>query len=526
MEPAELLSALRMGEAKATELSGEWQEKAQQTLQAARGRLKAAAAARNWRQAQKELEAQLEAEEDADPVGFQAALEALTEAHSQLMAEGAELKALGFEAELRVKGQMQLVLLNATKKKEEALRSLRSSLMARQAEPDKVLPALVAAKAAGLDRQLAAMRLAEAVTRPQELCRSLLSDAAAAPAPHDDGFSLVVEDFGSAAKVVAADLDSSELLGECARLAEALASMTEQQLEDGRQTLQQSLEQLRQRSYARAVKDFQSAYEGRMALWQRQQQRAREESAKYVRDLTSEAQRRFATEREAKLEDLRQDLGIALASICQEDAQETQKRLGMMQGPLETLEAARRESTHQGKVSLSAKLLGAAEEPQEALRSLQGEPSGFVATLLKDLQVEDAALNALEIRRSFSSLLVQLAAVALAPPAESLLGRLVSRSLGQTLAKLYEVSSFPAPPEGDTVSPRAAGDVERNLATLTLAAKRLEVNDFVGAVTALEGLTGECQRRAGGWLRSARQSLLWQQTIEALQAKARCLNAA
>lgn len=518
MKPTELLAALRMSEAKVAELSGEWQEKAQQTLQAARGRLKAASAARNWRQAQKELEAQLEADEDADLVSFQAALEALTEAHSQLMEEGAELKALGFEAELRVKGQMQLVLLNATKKKEEALQSLRSSLAARQAEPDKVLPALVAAKAAGLDRQLGAMRLAEAVTRPQELCRSLDADS-------NDDCGLVVEDFGTAAKVVAADLDSSELLGECARLAEALASVTEMQLEDGRQTLQTSLEHLRQRSYARAVKDFQSAHEGRMALWQQRRQRAREESAKYVRDLTSEAQRRFATERDAKLEDLRQDLGIALASICQDDAQETQKRVGMMQGPLETLEAARQESSGQGKVSLSAKLLGATvEEPQEALRALQGETSGFVATLLKDLQVEDAALSAIEIRRSFSSLLAQLAAVALAPPAESLLERLVSRSLGNTLAKLYELSTFAAPPEAE-VSEKSS-DVERNLATLTLAAKRLEVNDFAGAVTALEGLTGDCQRRAGSWLRSARQGLLWQQTFEALQAKARCLNAA
>ncbi|CAL1135372.1 unnamed protein product [Cladocopium goreaui] len=71
-----------------------------------------------------------------------------------------------------------------------------------------------------------------------------------------------------------------------------------------------------------------------------------------------------------------------------------------------------------------------------------------------------------------------------------------------------------------------SSDVERNLATLTLAAKRLEVNDFAGAVTALEGLTGDCQRRAGSWLRSARQGLLWQQTFEALQAKAHCLNAA
>lgn len=410
---------------------------------------------------------------------------------------------------------MQLVLLNATKKKEEALQSLRSSLAARQAEPDKVLPALVAAKAAGLDRQLGAMRLAEAVTRPQELCRSLDADS------DDCGLcGLVVEDFGTAAKVVAADLDSSELLGECARLAEALASVTEMQLEDGRQTLQTSLEHLRQRSYARAVKDFQSAHEGRMALWQQRRQRAREESAKYVRDLTSEAQRRFATERDAKLEDLRQDLGIALASICQDDAQETQKRVGMIaMGPLETLEAARQESTGQGKVSLSAKLLGATlEEPQEALRALQGETSGFVATLLKDLQVEDAALSAIEIRRSFSSLLAQLAAVALAPPAESLLGRLVSRSLGNTLAKLYELSTFAAPPEAE-VSEKSS-DVERNLATLTLAAKRLEVNDFAGAVTALEGLTGDCQRRAGSWLRSARQGLLWQQTFEALQAKA------
>lgn len=88
MEPTELLAALRMSEAKVAELSGEWQEKAQQSLQAARGRLKAASAARNWRQAQKELEAQLEADEDADLVSFQAALEALTEAHSQLMEEG------------------------------------------------------------------------------------------------------------------------------------------------------------------------------------------------------------------------------------------------------------------------------------------------------------------------------------------------------------------------------------------------------------------------------------------------------
>eukprot|EP00435_Cladocopium_sp_Y103_P019202 s1319_g4.t1 len=360
------------------------------------GRLKAASAAQNWRQAQKELETQLEAEEDADLVSFQAALEALTEAHSQLMEQGAELKAIGFEAELRVKGQMQLVLLNATKKKEEALQSLRSSLAARhEAEPDKVLPALVAAKAAGLDRRLAAMRLAEAVTRPRELCRSLA-------AAESDDCGLVVEDFTTAAKVVAADLDSSELEAECARLAEALASVAEMQLEDGRQILHDSLEHLRQRSYARAVKDFQSAHEGRMTLWQRRRQRAMEESAKYVRDLTSQAQRRFANERDAKLEDLRQDLGMALASICQDDAEEMQKRLGMMQGPLETLEAARRESTDQGKVSLSAKLLGAAvEDPQEALRALQGETSGFVATLLKDLQVEDAAFSAMEIRRPF-----------------------------------------------------------------------------------------------------------------------------
>eukprot|EP00434_Breviolum_minutum_P019937 symbB.v1.2.017592.t1/scaffold1330.1/size125110/10 len=231
------------------------------------------------------------------------------------------------------------------------------------------------------------MRLAEALARPDVLCSSLEEG------PLSVG--IAADDFATAAKAVAADCDSTQLEEQCARLAEMLAKTHEMQLENGRRTLQESLEKLRDRTYTRAVKDFQNAHKLRNGALQRRKQHAAEASRAYVQEFATQARQRFAKERQARLEDLRQELGMALASINHEDAQETQKRLSTIKRPLETLEVARRETTSQGKLSLSAKLLSAAveEKPAEALQALE-ESSGFVATLLKEVQqVEEAPLS-------------------------------------------------------------------------------------------------------------------------------------
>ncbi|CAK9056836.1 unnamed protein product [Durusdinium trenchii] len=84
LEPSHLVEALRAAEAQVSDFPKDLQDRATAALSEARGRLKAAATVEDWRQAQKALQSQLEAQEDADLQTFQAALQALRDATSRL----------------------------------------------------------------------------------------------------------------------------------------------------------------------------------------------------------------------------------------------------------------------------------------------------------------------------------------------------------------------------------------------------------------------------------------------------------
>eukprot|EP00930_Biecheleria_cincta_P066518 TRINITY_DN52658_c0_g1_i1.p1 TRINITY_DN52658_c0_g1~~TRINITY_DN52658_c0_g1_i1.p1 ORF type:complete len:179 (+),score=38.96 TRINITY_DN52658_c0_g1_i1:54-539(+) len=152
----------------------------------------------------------------------------------------------------------------------------------------------------------------------------------------------------------------------------------------------------------------------------------------------------------------------------------------------------------------------------------------FVTKLMKSLPAEAfAGFSEVpvplepELRRSFHDRLGVIAACALTPPAESLLGRLTARLIGRVLATLY---SLHAPSIRDAVPP-ASKAAHRNLTTLARAPDCVERGDLRAAVGVLEALTGDCREQAAAWVAETRRALLLQQTLRAVQAKAHCLNA-
>eukprot|EP00439_Symbiodinium_sp_Y106_P047689 s628_g6.t1 len=125
-------------------------------------------------------------------------------------------------------------------------------------------------------------------------------------------------------------------------------------------------------------------------------------------------------------------------------------------------------------------------------------------------------------RQSFDQQLPTLAAAALTPPAEGILGRLVTATFGRLLAAAFDLRPG-AEPEATESDPSEGA--RRNLAKLAESARCLDAGDAAGALQTIEELTGDCGRVAQPWAQRLRHALIVQQTLRALCAKAECLNA-
>eukprot|EP00913_Durusdinium_trenchii_P023622 g22194.t1 len=318
---------------------------------------------------------------DCWPGALGPSLQALRDATSRL-ATGLSEEELGLPEAVDVAAaEQRLCEMQSALLRQEALQHLRATLAGRQ----------------GAARHMVGykMRLDWQGVLPNAVFDTLLDGEAPTS-------GLRVQDFAAAAQEVAQQADSNELEERCARLATALAEAREEQLEQTRRRLHESLEMLRQASYSRAVKDFRQGFRLKEVALERKRQHALEVSQAYVEEKALEARQRYTEQREDRLEEklsrpragetgrteLRQELSLAVATLNSDDAQDTQSRLHSIHSPLSTLQAARAETTTQVKHVLSAKLLAAEETPsEEALKALrevaeaEGD-SGFAAKLL------------------------------------------------------------------------------------------------------------------------------------------------
>mmetsp|Transcript_22634 Transcript_22634/g.40902 ORF Transcript_22634/g.40902 Transcript_22634/m.40902 type:complete len:747 (+) Transcript_22634:53-2293(+) len=509
----------------------------------------AAAAGEKWREARLLLRSnQSKADlKEIDVASLGAAIHALEAAENILSSLGVDVAGIsGFEAgdaSLVHDAQSKIAEILACRKREEAHSKLEESLAARTKGPveaqlkalEDVAVALAEAKDAGVTA-CDAMSLAELLTsRPEQLSELLGAEVSA------NGLS--VSDFSRAATASASMMDEQQLREESAMLAASLARLRSLHAGDLQNKLASAKEQLLERCADRTDKEMEKL-RGRIAEALSQRKTSAEEASKAeLETAIAEVRSVLASFVHEKTEELRNTADSRVAASVASLSEELRNRLDALQNPWMQLEAVREagqspQQRSQVNTSLAALLLtleAAVREgrsPAEeltAMRQVTSMTDGFLPRLLETLPADVASRDPIriepELRRSFAEHLNELASAALAPPSDGgLLARVGANLAGHILARLYTLKPASVP---EAASHGASTEAARlNLASLAKAAERVDCGDIRGALAAMEALTGQCKLQSSRWVAEARRALLLQQTLRAVQAKARCLNSA
>jgi hypothetical protein len=261
------------------------------------------------------------------------------------------------------------------------------------------------------------------------------------------------------------------------------------------------------------------------------EQRTQEAVALTLVEVEAEAEKRKNKQREEV--DAARDARIA------HETQDFAQRYSGLQEPLDTVsrligqgmslpQRSQASSAITGALmALQGALIDGRESHAElqTLQSLGSSADAFVAKLLHLLPSEVVESSkkpvptAFQLSRAFQDQLSGFAAAAFVLPVRGLSSEFLSRFTSRVFSFLYVLRVEEVPAAGDP-------EVRRNLEVLAKAAKFVEQGELREALALMEAsLTGECRSRASGWMRDTRHALLLHQAAQALQAKARCLNA-
>ncbi|CAJ1355333.1 unnamed protein product [Effrenium voratum] len=212
----------------------------------------------------------------------------------------------------------------------------RASLQTSSENTEELIPAhaLKAALDAASVEECETTRLADILTRPEALFASLTGSGDGKDVP-----GLTVADFQAAAQAAA-----GEELGELnARLAARLSREHEAQLQNARTALHEAGDALQQLAFDRAQQDCVGSLAARRAAAARRRDAAQLEAQEASHAEIAEARQRLELERIQRLEDFREQLVTALATLNSTELQETRRRLEALQAPMQTLQAVRQE---------------------------------------------------------------------------------------------------------------------------------------------------------------------------------------
>eukprot|EP00747_Dinoflagellata_sp_TGD_P096781 gnl/TRDRNA2_/TRDRNA2_166935_c2_seq1.p1 gnl/TRDRNA2_/TRDRNA2_166935_c2~~gnl/TRDRNA2_/TRDRNA2_166935_c2_seq1.p1 ORF type:complete len:440 (-),score=124.86 gnl/TRDRNA2_/TRDRNA2_166935_c2_seq1:91-1272(-) len=354
---------------------------------------------------------------------------------------------------------------------------------------------------------------------------------------------LTSEDFVAAAKAEAmATKDEEQLRRKAVELARALAAtrelwvlQVEKELSGATQQVFENCGQSSEQAVAQLAQE--------KARCQSEKKAAMQEAVQLRIDAeTAEVRALAAAEVEKRVAQMREEAHADRESRVAALSEEIAGRLAGLREPLMAAEEvfAKAQSLEGNTLSRELLALGdALVDGRPSHRQLcavraAGGSDGFVKRVLAKLPEEafqDSAStrgrpspSEPQLLRGFNDQIDSLVAVALAPPARSALGSMVSALLGRLFGCLYVARSPDEQPKGFVASPGSPTEAaQRNLEALAEARQLVGSGDLRGALFAVEGsLTGECRNRASAWIASARHALILQQAARALQAKASC----
>jgi len=423
----------------------------------------------------------------------------------------------------------------------DALAALEVAVASRS--PTQCAEALAEASDAGLD-PCPAMAIANILSKPQELCTTLARSSASKLSEMRQAHGLTVDDFVEAAKVAAASMDEAELRSRAADLA---ASIQRNQAINS-QTLERELKAaetvLREKCAHRTVAAVAEFKREREAFEEAKRNELRDLYAKMSEKRSQEirlaVEEAYKAAKDAAHQEAMQLLGDRLVL----EREGVNQRLSGLEHPVAELSELirsgqslqQRSQANLQVASALAALQGAVTDgraPAKELAALrdaaQGQGDNFVRRLIDRLPAEVVAWSdstvptEAQLRQDFADRIRSWEAAALKPPQGGLMDHIVAGVVGPFLERLY---SFGVPTRWLVAKGPDAEVVQKNVDTLSRAAPLVEKGQVQAALKVMEALTGQCRALAEDWMTEARKTLILHQAVRALQAQARCMNAA
>lgn len=454
---------------------------------------------------------------------------------AQVEAAEAKVRSTGYsvpdkeEPQAAKKAREAIEVLLQRRKEAAAMRSLDGAISARPRNREALRAALAEAELAGVANSSPAQLAAELMspTLPQQLLDQR-------EVPRFGQLRLTVQDFVASAQEKAAALDEEALQKEVALLARAVKTQL--------QSLSAEVEQKVQ-EHGRSLLGHTASRAGEAVAFV--QAALNESAAEETKRVSAEVAEEIWSQAHAQLESLKEEARAMTENIISGDSEELVQRLSALASPLTEVDTVVRaglspQQRMQASNSLSSALLTLEKAllegtaPAQTFEGLQkaGEAAaggGFMSRLLNALPVEvlenteNAVPTEPQLRRSFTSAVRSWTIAALTPPSEGLLGCAAAAAVGQVLGRMYKLGAADGVRKGVEGCPSEV--VRGNLEALGTAAERVEKGDLLGALRALDALTGECRQRAAGWIAEARTALQLQQLARVAHAKVKCLNA-
>jgi len=249
----------------------------------------------------------------------------------------------------------------------------------------------------------------------------------------------------------------------------------------------------------------------------------------------------------ASVENFRREARGVIDADIAATREEIHKQLLGLQGHLADLAVIDTHGLSSKHVAAAAARVAGAAATGDSTTLLQeyanATADGFAARLLACVAGETAqrhrrtesAPGLRDVQCSFDGELGNFVAAAFAMPGgEGILNKFVSHAVGCIFSKLYVPGGYlpcaQQPPASGADGKNEEGTpeaVRQNLAALSFAARLIKRGNVRGALEELDTqLTGACRRQAAAWMDEARHAVLVVQATNALQARARCLNAA
>jgi len=446
------------------------------------------------------------------------------------------------ESEVIAKAQVEVLVIERLEveavRRQAALAGLEDAINSRDAKSCEA--AVKEAVDAGVDPcpELETARILSDPTKLHEVLAQVSADRIASIRHSGRVKGVCLEDFVESAKAEVASMSEDALRDRAAYLARALVSHNLLAMEELAQEIDEAEAELADRCANRAevaaknfTQDFNAAAEAtRKKMIEEAQQRTEEAVLSVREQVHQESEKhRAAARAEAEAE--------VAAQLNAEAERFAIRRRGLL-SPVEGVQKIFLEGQTPDQRSKAASLFASAvmhlesqlltgKPCHEALKAVQAHDDDFLQTLMRSIPAEVIASSnkvsptAAQLRNDFQSKLPQLVSAALAPPAEGLLGKLVSSVIGNALARMYYIGALPAKKTTSSEEDGATAKAERNLEALGRAAHIIDQGKLVDGVDMLQdSLKGPCHAQAQAWIHKTRFALLLSQTVQAVHGEA------